>query len=179
MLTERTFLQGNKAERICQALKKSGWFYGRKVDISPVIDYYQNRNIALSAKAISFFQEYYGIAGKWYIEVINLEYAADFEFQLFPYPPEYRIDIRDFMYDDSNFLIESEEYKNVMDYAKESIVMVGEIGYYYPARVWIGDSGRIYGTHDYEDRVLKFDSIIQLIDHELSGRNLESISMKL
>lgn len=28
MLTERTFLQGNKKERIYLALTKAGWFYG-------------------------------------------------------------------------------------------------------------------------------------------------------
>lgn len=178
MLTERTFLQGNKKERIYQALTKAGWFYGRKVDISSVLDYYAYRNINLTTKAMLFFQEFYGIASKWYIEVGNLENVADFEFQLFPYPRDYRIDIRDFMYDDSNFLIESEEYKNVMDYSKEHIVMVGEIGYYYPARVWIGDSGILYCTHEYEYDVLKFDSIVQLIHNELLSHDLESVAMK-
>lgn len=178
MLTERTFLQGDKTEKIYQVLRKAGWFYGRRVDISSVLDYYQKRNIELSPQAISFFQEYYGIASRWYIEVTNLEHGADFEFQLFPYPKEFRQDVRDFMYDDSDYKIETDEYRNAKAYSNEYIVMIGEIGYYYPARVWIGDSGTIYCTHEYEDNVIKFDSVVQLIHYELLSHDLESIAMK-
>lgn len=31
MLEERLFLQGNKTEKIYQALCKAGWYYGRKI----------------------------------------------------------------------------------------------------------------------------------------------------
>ncbi|MBD5452973.1 MAG: hypothetical protein HDR30_01425 [Lachnospiraceae bacterium] len=86
MLEERLVLKGNKTERIYQALRKAGWFPGRKTDISAVLEYYEKWNIELNLQAISFFKEY----------------------------------------------------------SKEYIVMVGEIGYYYPARVWIGNSGTIY-----------------------------------
>lgn len=46
-------------------LKQAGWFPGRKVDVSDVIKYYENRNIKLSDKAIHFFEEYYGIEDYW------------------------------------------------------------------------------------------------------------------
>ena len=82
------------------------------------------------------------------------------------------------MYDDSVYILESDEYKSVKAFSKEYVVMVGEIGYYYPARVWIGNSGTIYCTHDYEDDVRKFDSVIQLILHELFNHDLESVAMK-
>ena len=179
MLEERLLLKGNKTERIYQALRKAGWHPGRRTDISAVLEYYEKWNIELSPQAVSFFKEYYGIASQWYIDVTNLEWAADFEFQLFPYPRKYRIDIVDFMYDDADYILESDEYKNAKVYSKEYIVMVGEIGYYYPARVWIGNSGTIYCTHDYEDDVLKFDSVIQLILYELLNRDFESVAMKL
>lgn len=178
MLTERSLLQGDKTERINQALRKAGWFPGRKTDISAVLNYYRKYNIELGSQAVSFFEEYYGIASQWYIEVTNLEYGADFEFELFPYPIQFKTDIVDFMYDDSDYKMESEEYRNVKAYAKEHIVMAGEIGYYYPARVWIGNSGTIYCTHEYEDDVLKFDSVLQLIHYELLNHDLESVAMK-
>lgn len=54
---------------------------------------------------------------------------------MFPYPKQYGINIKDFMYDNAEFTIESEEYKSVKAFAEENVVMVGEIGYYYPARV--------------------------------------------
>lgn len=178
MLEKRLFLQGNKTERIRQALCKAGWYPGRKVTVSPVLDYYNKWNIALSPQAIAFFQEYYGIAGRWYIEVNHLEWGADFEFQLFPYPKEWKTDIVDFMYDDADYVLEAEEYRNLKDYANEYVVMVGEIGYYYPARVWIGNSKTIYCTHEYEDDIRKFDSVISLILYELSGHDFDSVAMK-
>ncbi len=179
MLEERLLLKGNKTDKIDQALRKAGWFPERKVDISSVLNYYEKWDIELHPRAISFFREYYGIASSWYIEVTNLKFGPDFEFRLFPYPKEYKIDIVDFMYDDSEDILESDEYKNVKTNSKEYIIMVGEIGYYYPARVWIGNSGTIYCTHDYDNIVKKFDSVVQLILDELLNHDFESVAMKL
>ena len=71
---------------------------------------------------IHFFEEYYGIAGRWYIEVENLAWGPDFEFLLFPYPENQKMEIVDFMYDDSEYRMESEEYRAVKEYAKENII---------------------------------------------------------
>jgi len=79
------------------------------------------------------------------------------------------------MYDDLHFSVKSEDYQNVINTAKEYVVMVGEIGYYYPAQVWLAESGKIYCTHDYECDVLKFDTIMQLMLYELKGKNIESV----
>lgn len=178
MLEERSYLLGNKNERIVQALIKAGWYDGRKAEISSVLSYYKKRNIKLSEQVIHFFEEYYGIAGRWYIEIENLEWGADFEFQLFPYPESQKIEVLDFMYDDLEHKIQSEEYRIIEEYAKENIVLAGEIGYYYPARVWIGNSGILYCTHDYEENCLKFDSVIELISYELSAHELLSVAMR-
>ena len=86
MLEERSYLCGNKNERIVQALRKAGWYDGRKTEISSVLTYYKKWNIELNDYVIHFFEEYYGIAGRWYIEVENLAWGPDFEFLLFPYP---------------------------------------------------------------------------------------------
>lgn len=177
-LTAREFLQGDKTERIDQALRKAGWYCGRKADISAALDYYQQQGIKLNAAAIAFYEEYYGIASRWYISSAKLDAAPDFDFMLFPQPPEYKTDVKDFMYDDPNNTIESEEYSAVKACAEETVVMAGEIGYYYPARVWIGDSGTIYCTHEYDDKVLKFDSVMGLLQHELSHHSLDSVAKK-
>ena len=178
MLEERSYLCGNKNERIVQALRKAGWYDGRKTEISSVLTYYKKWNIELNEDVIHFFEEYYGIAGRWYIEVENLAWGPDFEFLLFPYPENQKMEIVDFMYDDSEYRMESEEYRAVKEYAKENIILVGEIGYYYPARVWIGNSGTFYCTHDYEEDCLKFDSVIALISYELSAHEFSSVAMR-
>ena len=41
--------------------------------------------------------------------------------------------------------------------------MVGMIGYYYPATVWIGGSNKIYTFHDYDEIVHVYDNIVDLI----------------
>ena len=61
---------------------------------------------------------------------------------------------------------------------QNNMVMVGEIGYYYPARVWIGECGKLYATHDYEETVRVFDSLIDLIEYEVKGRSFTSIALK-
>ncbi len=174
----KIILKGTKEQKIYQMLQKAGWFPGRKVDVSHVIKYYQNRNIKLSDKAIHFFEEYYNIKSDWdivYTWEINGksrgEHRGDFHFNLFPYPEYYKTDVRDFMYDDADFIVKSEEYKSALEYSKETIALVGQIGYYYPACVWIGKSGKLYCTHDYNDDVLVFDTIIELMLHELSAHN--------
>lgn len=57
--------------------------------------------------------------------------------------------------------------------------MLGEIGYYYPAHMWIGNSGLICCTHDYEDDVKKYDSIVELILNELLLHDFGSVVIKL
>lgn len=180
-MSERLTLVGDKEQRIVQALKYAGWYPGRNVDIAKIENYYSRFGMKISTKAKNFFREYSGIMGRWYIDVFNLEYAADFEFELFPYPKSHAIDVVDFMYDDAEYNIKSAEYESVLDFApeEENLVMIGEIGYYYPARVWIGESGKLYATHDYEDDVFVFDSVIKLIEHELKGREFTSVAMKL
>ena len=179
-MRERFVLAGDMNQKVLQALKFAGWHSNRKVDITNIEDYYKGFGIMLSAKAKDFFSEYYGIMSQWYIDVFNLEYAADFEFRLFPYPKHYKIDVVDFMYDDAEYCMKSEEYESVLKLAPEqnNMVMVGEIGYYYPARVWIGECGKLYATHDYEETVRVFDSLIDLIEYEVKGRSFTSIALK-
>lgn len=179
-MSDRITLIGTVEERIMQALKYAGWFPGRKIDISKVEDYYKSFDLYLNAKAREFIAEYHGIKKNWYIEVTNLEWGADFQFELFPYPKSYSIDVIDYMYDDAEYTVKSEEYESVlnMEPHDNSVNMVGEIGYYYPARVWIGESGIIYATHDYEDDVLVFDSIVELIKYELQNYDFSSVAMK-
>ncbi len=174
----KKLLTGSKNERILQALKKAGWYDGRKTDISDVIEYYSKRNITLFPKAAAFFEEFRGIDKGWYVKTENPNFCPDFFFQLFPYPASYSTEVRDYMYDDADYRIPSEDYEGAMAAAGENIVMVGEIGYYYPARVWISDSETLYCTHEYDYDVLKFSTVNELIYHELLSLDLEWIITK-
>ena len=179
-MSERIILTGSISERIVQALTYAGWYPERKVDIKTIENYYRQFGLTLNDKANLFLAEYYGIKSKWYIEVSILDHGADFEFDLFPYSKAYGIDVVDFMFDDAEYKLESHEYTNVLQFAPEGSnpILVGEIGYYYPARVWIDTNGKIYATHEYNENVLVFESVIELIEHELTGHDFSSVAMK-
>ncbi len=169
---ERINLDGTKIERIRKALFVAGWVPNRKVDIPLVLDYYKKYEIELSNKAIEFFQEFYGIASEWYVENSGLNTLACFEFCLCPYKELGNSNVTEFMDD------EEEMYQKIKTCANENVVWVGEIGYVYPAFVWIGDSGKIYCKHDYEEEIRVFDSLIEMIEYEVSGINLDFIIIK-
>ena len=140
-------------------------------------DYFGRFGIELSAKAKDFIAEYYRIKEYWYFDKTETDRGHDFEFIFFPYPKSYCTDVKDFMYDDMDGVLESQEYKAVKDYDK-IICMIGEIGYYYPARVWIGNSGRLFCTHEYDEEVLVFDDVIELIRYEIEGHEPETVFME-
>lgn len=158
-------------------LKNAGWYPGRKVNIDEVADYFERFGIELSVKTKDFIAEYYKIKEYWYFDKSETNRGHDFEFILFPYPKSYCTDVKDFMYDDLKGELESDEYKAVKAYDK-NICMIGEIGYYYPARVWIGDSGKLFCTHEYDDEVLVFDDVMELIKHEILGHEPDTVCMK-
>lgn len=182
ILNKRIDLHGNKQERVVEALKMAGWYKNRRVDITNTESYYNEINIELFQRAKDFFSEFFGIAGQWYIEVINLDHSPDFSFYLCPYPnphpSPYNIDARDYIYDNEQYEVYSTAYEAVLDLANENIIFVGEIGYYYPARVWIGEGGKLYTTHEYDDKVCVFASIVELILDELAFHEMKSVLIK-
>lgn len=179
ILNQRIRLNGTKQERIIQALHMAGWQSERPINLSNIEKYYTEKGIELFQSAKDFFTEYSGMASKWYIEVDNFNRAADFTFELFPYPPSYQREVRDYMFDDPKYEVYSTDYQAVLDLAHEKVILVGEIGYYYPACVWIGESAKLYATHDYDEQVLVFQSLPELISHELLSHDMTSVALKL
>lgn len=169
-------LNGTIEEKILMILEKAGWYPGRRENIDEVIQYYNQYGITLTEKARNFISEYYKIKEYWYFDTDKTNRGPDFEFMLFPYPKKFRIDAYDYMYDDVNGELESEEYAAVKEY-ETNVCMIGEIGYYYPARVWIGDSGKILCTHEYDEEVLIFDNVIELIRHEITAHEPNMVSL--
>lgn len=171
-------LSGDKHSRIVQAMQNAGWFPGRRVEIADIEKYYADHGIAFFPKAIQFFEEFSGIMGNWYIEVDKLDFAPDFQFHLFPYLKSNGIEFTDFMYDDAEHNVFSEEYMSVQAIAEEPFIMVGEIGYGYPAGVWIGESGRLYATHEYDEEVHCYETVFGLVEDELMNHEMQWIGMR-
>jgi len=174
-LNKMVRLEGTRQERVIKALEMAGWYSGRCVDISEVESFYKENGVELNDGARQFFREYHGLAEHWWIDRDSKpNQAADFEFSPMP-----NGDMpKDYMFDDRDYKLPSEDYLTVSQIANEHFVLVGSIGYYYPAEVWIGESGRIYSTHEYDNVVHSYDSVVDLIVWELEKQTFDYVTIQ-
>ena len=101
-------------EKVKRILEKAGWYPGRRENIDEVINYFKKYGIALSEKAKDFISEYYKIMPYWFFNTDKTDRGGDFEFMFFPYPSSYKINVFDYLYDDLDGALKSEEYKAVV-----------------------------------------------------------------
>ena len=173
LLNKKVKLEGSRRERIILALKMAGWYEGRSIDISDSETHFKKCGIQLLESGKKFLKEFRGLAEKWYITRNYSEnIGEDFSFYTEPY---YNLtkkghtadNIKHHMYRDANCKIPTEDFINIQKVTHESFVYIASIGYYYPADVWIGESGKLYTTHEYDFEVHTFNSIVDLIEWEL------------
>lgn len=140
-------------------------------DIRDIEQYYKANNIILFDKAKEYFQEYSGIMDIVYLCFEEDEKAYyDFNFEL--YPNAY-LKLQDVILD------EDYGYNDIQEYANEECIILGFVGYYYPGILAIGKSGLLYMYHyDYSDEILKFNSMMELLDYEIPKRNIIKIADK-
>ncbi len=173
-MTKRVLLNGTNDEKIMTCLRAAGWYEGRSVDITEAAKFYTSNGITLSESAECFLREYYGIAGGWFFnepEGAKLNRSPDIEFMLYPKHDQWD---KEYIDEDSAEFIES-----VLSFAKEPVVYVGDIGYYYPALVYIGVSGKIYTAHSFDDIIHCYDSVPELLGYDFChAEEWNSVSMK-
>lgn len=184
---KRETLTGTREERVLRLLTMAGWYEGRSVDISAVERLYQDQQVELVETAKEFFRAYCGLSEWWYIDrepkflpqSSTPAVGPDFSFELYPRPdsegdlPVY------YIFEDEISDTLTSECSRVKQIAQERFTLVGHIGYYYPARVWIGESGKIYTTHEYDAEVHVYDNLIELIAWELQCHSLDSATVYL
>ena len=62
--------------------------------------------------------------------------------------------------------------------AGERCQPIGQIGYYYPAEVWISEHGKLYAKYDYQDEIECFPDVFVLIERDLRACKFDSAAMK-
>ena len=167
-------LSGTTDEKIMNCLKAAGWHKGRQAEISGVKAFYESCGIVLPAGAENFLREYYGIAEGWHMNTEGwvkgwhghrVRQRADIAFELFPLRGMdnswYAEEITN-----SEFLA---ELRRTEAFAGESLVWIGQIGYYYPANVYAGTTGKIYTTHDYDEIIHSYDSVPELLQYDFDA----------
>lgn len=173
-MSKRVLLNGTNDEKIMTCLRAAGWYEGRSTDITEITKFYTSNGITLTDSAKRFLQEFYGIAGNWYFnepEGAKLNRAPDIEFMLYPKHDQWDKEYLDA--DSVEFL------ENAESFAGESVIYVGDIGYYYPALVYIGVSEKIYTAHSFDDIIHCYDSVPEMLRYDFEHMEKScSVSMK-
>ena len=82
---ERIPISGDLKSKVKQLMEYAGWREGRKVDISIAEQYYADHGVPMMKTTQRFYRKYFGLCCEWYLEQKKLNWAADFQFALFPY----------------------------------------------------------------------------------------------
>ena len=85
MIKERIPISGDLKSKVRQLMEYAGWQEGRKVDISIAEQYYADHGVPMMKTTQRFYRKYFGLCCEWYLEQRKLNWAADFQFALFPY----------------------------------------------------------------------------------------------
>ena len=85
MTKERIPISGDLKSKVKQLMEYAGWYEGRSVDISIAEKYYADHGVPMMKTTQRFYRKYFGLCCEWYLAQKKLNWAADFEFALFPY----------------------------------------------------------------------------------------------
>ena len=175
MIKERTLISGDLKSKVKQLMEYAGWYEGRKVDISIAEQYYADHGVPMMKTVQRFYRKYFGLCCEWYLEQKKMNWAADFEFALFPYLVN---GIKDHLEDAYFRDMSGCELAEIEQAAGQKCQPIGHIGYYYPAEVWISEYGKLYAKYEYQDEIECFPDVFALIERDLRQCIFDSAAMK-
>ena len=175
MIKERISLSGDLKNKVKQLMEYAGWYEGRSVDISLAEQYYAERGVPMMKTTKRFYRKYFGLCCQWYLEQTKMNWAADFQFALFPYLIN---GIKNHLEEAYFRNMAGNELAEIEQIAAQQCQPIGHIGYYYPAEVWISEYGKLYAKYEYQDEIECFTDIFALLERELQSCKLDSVAMK-
>ena len=175
MIKERIPISGDLKSKVKQLMEYAGWQEGRKVDISIAEQYYADHGVPMMKTTQRFYRKYFGLCCEWYLEQRKLNWAADFQFALFPYLVN---GIKNHLEEAYFRDMSGCELAEIEQAAGEKCQPIGHIGYYYPAEVWISEYGKLYAKYEYQDEIECFPDVFALIERDLRQCKFDSAAMK-
>ena len=173
---ERTHPHFRRSQKQGQAADGVRRMAGRaKSDISIAEQYYADHGVPMMKTTQRFYRKYFGLCCEWYLEQRKLNWAADFQFALFPYLVN---GIKNHLEEAYFRDMSGCELAEIEQAAGEKCQPIGHIGYYYPAEVWISECGKLYAKYEYQDEIECFPDVFALIERELRQCKLDSAAMK-
>ena len=120
------------------------------MDISIAEKYYAEHGVPMMKTTQRFYRKYFGLCCEWYLEQKKLNWAADFQFALFPYLVN---GIKNHLEEAYFRDMSGCELAEIEQAAGQKCQPIGHIGYYYPAEVWISEYGKLYAKYEYQDEI--------------------------
>ncbi len=174
MVKERIPISGDLKSKVKQLMEYAGWYEGRKVDISIAEQYYAAHGVPMMKPTQRFYRKYFGLCCEWYLEQKKMNWAADFQFALFPYLVN---GIKNHLEEAYFRDMSGCELAEIEQAAGEKCQPIGHIGYYYPAEVWISEHGKLYAKYEYQDEIECFPNVFALIERELRFRDMSGCEL--
>ncbi|MCQ2975503.1 MAG: hypothetical protein MJ211_11940 [Bacteroidales bacterium] len=192
-------LTGTSYERVTQALEFAKKHNKHKPDMSKVEAAYAKAGVPLIETVRKFYEEYGGVFddcelctqshredGTTYTSALDFTFAfvcnSDYQMKsinnsLFTsfYASCWSAD--EYEDEDTTEKRIDEEFAALTE--NTDTYYIGEIGYYYPAEVWMNAKGKMFVIHDYEDGVIhKFADFAEFISWELQFHSLDAVKEK-
>ncbi len=120
-----------------QVLQLFGWYPGRKVDISAIVEQYRKQNCFMNEAAKAFMEEFYGIDSIWFFRVRDKE-------------GRYREGGKDFYFEVACRWPEVFRERLPAE-VQEKATPVGLFGFHNPGNLWVSEDGMLYIVYEYDD----------------------------
>ena len=154
-------LTGTIRERVELALKYAG-FPMNADKIEYFRQFYAEADVELTEPALEFCRRYGVLFADTRLIFEDEADEREFYFDFYPELPVPRSDkIRRLQHTMT-------ESGRIGLFAKCGVCPVADIGYYYPATVFVGDDSLLYCIHEYEENIRVYNTMADLLERELA-----------
>ena len=167
-------LKGTLKERLDEAIRLANAGVTEE-EIRLFRENYQKAGVKLLPSAEAFFIKYGGVFKYHYMVLTDARYNGEIEFWCyavlldFYYTEEfsYKRQEKNVMY---ALDCAMDEIEKIRAFAGQEVCPIADIGYYYPAVVYIGENGLLYCTYEWTDEIRVFHKPAEIfVDYLLSN----------
>lgn len=157
-------LSGTRLERIEEAFRRAYTDVSEQ-EIEHFHEVYEKAGIPLLPAAERLYERYGGVFRNHYIELDEPIYNNDIFLFFYADPGETRWpNEMERRFEEAMYEIDA-----VREFAGQEVCPIGDIGYYYPPIVYVGEDGRLYCVYEYKEEIDIFETPEEIIADQLSN----------
>ena len=157
-------LIGTLKERLNEAIRLS-YTDVTQEELEHFRSVYEQAKIELLPSAVEFYKQYGGVFRNYHLVVSKPEYNHDVYLAFYT----------DSQYEEENIyrmlegVMDSDFFDSVKSVAKQNVCPVAQIGYYYPADVYIGENGLLYCLYEFQEQIEFFNTPSEILESYLKN----------